>query len=89
MCIFNEIVLFIFSVVFNFFMLQTRPLLTAVKQDSVPQPRYSVQESVTQEISLHEVPPLLENHPNLLAIRPHFGNIIALSEITKPEDRYS
>jgi hypothetical protein len=38
---------------------------------------------------LHQVPPLLENRPNLLATRPHFGNIIALSEVTKPEDRYN
>jgi hypothetical protein len=89
MCIFNKIVPFIFSVEFNFFVLQTRPLLTVGNENSVLQPRYSARESVTEEVSLHEVPPLFENRPNLLAIQPHFGNIIALSEVTKPEDRYS
>jgi hypothetical protein len=69
-------------------MLQTRPLLTAGSEDSVQQPRYLAQENVTEEVSLREVPPLLENRPNLLAIQPHFGNIIGLSEVTKPEDRY-
>ena len=29
-----------------------------------------------------------ENRPNLLAASPQFGNIIALTEVTKPEDRY-
>jgi hypothetical protein len=70
-------------------MLQTRTSLTAGNENSVPQPQYSAWEDVTEEVSLHEVSPLFENRPNLLAVRPHFGNIIALSEITKPEDRYS
>jgi hypothetical protein len=79
LCIFNDICFFIFSVEFNLFMLQTRPLLTAGSKDSVPHPLHSAQ----------EVPPLPENRPNLLAVQPHFGNIIALSEVTRPEDRYN
>lgn len=35
--------------------------------------------SITTDIS--------ENRPNLLAVSPQFGNIIALTEVTKPEDR--
>lgn len=27
------------------------------------------------------------NHPNLLARRPHLGNIVSIAEITKPQDR--
>jgi len=63
-------------------------LLTAGNENSAQQLPHSAQENETDEASLQEVSPLLENRPNLLAARPHFGNIIALSEVTKPEDRY-
>jgi hypothetical protein len=64
-------------------------LLTEGNEDSVSQPSHSAPENEKEENSLHEVPPVTENRPNLLGARPHFGNIIALSEVTKPEDRYS
>lgn len=31
--------------------------------------------------------PILENRPNLLDIKPYFGNIVAISEIKSPEER--
>jgi len=68
--------------------LQPRPLLTAGNENSVQQLPHSARENETDKASLQEVSPLLENRPNLLAAQPHFGNIIALSEVTKPEDRY-
>lgn len=30
---------------------------------------------------------LIENRPNLLDIKPYFGNIVGISEIKSPEDR--
>jgi len=63
-------------------------LLTAGNENSARQLPHSAQENETYKASLQEVSPLLENRPNLLAAQPHFGNIIALSEVTKPEDRY-
>lgn len=74
---------------FQICILQPRPSLTAGNENSVQQLPHSAQENETDEDSLQELSPLLENRPNLLAARPHFGNIIALSEVTKPEDRYS
>jgi hypothetical protein len=73
----------------QFCILQTRPLLTAENEDSVSQLPHSAPGNVIDKTSLHEIPPPTENRPNLLGARPHFGNIIALSEVTKPEDRYS
>lgn len=75
-------------ILFQFFILQPRPLLTAGNDNSAQQLPHSAQENETDEASVQQVFPLLENRPNLLAARPHFGNIIALSEVTKPEDRY-
>ncbi|PNF32842.1 hypothetical protein B7P43_G03468 [Cryptotermes secundus] len=66
---------------------KARPLLSAGNEDLVPQSRYSAWENITEEVSLHEVTTHVEDRPNLLAVRPHFGNIIALSEVKKPEDR--
>ena len=63
-------------------------MLTAGNENSAQQLPHSAQENETDEASLQEVSPLFENRPNLLTARPHFGNIIALSEVTKPEDRY-
>lgn len=63
-------------------------MLTAGNNDSVPQPSHSGPENVIEEASVYEVPPVTENRPNLLGAQPHFGNIIALSEVTEPEDRY-
>jgi hypothetical protein len=73
---------------FHICILQPKPLLTAGNENSAQRLPHSAQENETDEASLQEVSPLLENRPNLLADRPHFGNIIALSEVTKPEDRY-
>jgi hypothetical protein len=63
--------------------------LLTTGNDSVQQISHSAQEYETEGASLNEVSPVLENRPNLLAAQPHFGNIIALAEVTKPEDRYS
>ena len=76
----------LFSIIFQICILQPRTLLTTGNEDSVQQLPHSEREHEIDEASLQEVSPL-ENCPNLLAARPHFGNIIALTEVTKPEDR--
>ncbi|XP_069701476.1 pentatricopeptide repeat-containing protein 1, mitochondrial [Periplaneta americana] len=63
---------------------ERRHLLTESNKDSG-------HDTGSENVALNEVKslvaPVLENRPNLLAPIPHFGNIIGLSEITRPEDR--
>ena len=82
--------------------MQERPLLEAKKETYILPLESSEEENITKASSDNEntteicnenkitntVTDIQENRPNLLAASPKFGNIIALTEVTKPEDRY-